>query len=72
MGSAFATTFPYLGNYAGRSMTAGGGEGMNDPRENPRLRRRNLLLAWLLGIFAVLVMLYSMRFIWPHVDIFSR
>ncbi len=53
-------------------MTTGGGEGMNDPRENPRLRRRNLLLAWLLGIFAVLVMLYSIRFIWPHVDIFSR
>lgn len=35
-------------------------------------RRNNLILAALLGAFAIGLMLYSMRFIWPHVDIFSR
>lgn len=35
-------------------------------------RRANITLAWVLGAFAVFVLLYSMRYIWPNVDIFSK
>ena len=41
------------------------------PGLDPKMRRNNILLAVGLGIFAVGMMLYSMRFIWPHVDIFK-
>ena len=75
MAVAFASAVPFLGDRAGGPMTDVSDKRTvpdNDPRANAGLRRRNLLLAWILGVFAVAVMVYSMRFIWPHVDIFSR
>lgn len=45
---------------------------MNDEELQAKRKRNNLVLAWVLGGFVIAVMLYSMRFIWPHVDIFSK
>lgn len=41
------------------------------PGLDPRTRRNNILLALGLGVFALGMMVYSMRFIWPHVDLFK-
>lgn len=41
-------------------------------RQDPRVRRNNILLALLLGGFALLVLFYSMSAIWPHIDIFRK
>ena len=38
---------------------------------DPKVRRKNIMLALGLGGFALLVLVYSMSAIWPHVDIFK-
>lgn len=38
---------------------------------DPKLRRNNAILAIGLGIFAIGMAVYSMRYIWPYVDIFK-
>lgn len=43
---------------------------MNEDQQ--KLRRANLRLAAALGIFVLLLVAYSMRFIWPYVDISIR
>lgn len=35
-------------------------------------RKANIILASILGAFVLLVMIYGMRYVWPHVDIFSK
>ena len=40
-------------------------------RLDPKLRRKNIMLAVTLGGFALVVLVYSMSAIWPHVDIFK-
>lgn len=45
---------------------------MNNDELQAKRKRNNLILAWIIGGFAFSVMMYSMRFIWPHIDIFSK